>query len=443
MRASIRFFFVAAILLGAVLFASDSRAGATVDLLFIARNGGAIAPTPTVAALPGDTLTMAVRMRNDQALTAAVFSIEYDLDGDDELDVVSASQWIGVFLASKTLDVFTPVAPLSPTTATFVGPFQGFSSNTSLPRTLPPTPGGYQMGTVVWKVNSGVNDDGADIVSFLKLGIDGFGDAFFNQIDGSVQLNAATVNLVPEPDTAALLGLGLVGLVLMRRRRIPLTLAVGLVVAGVGLPSGESRAGATVDLLFVERNGGAIAPTPTVAASPGDTLMMVVRMRNDEPLTAAVFSLNYDLDGDDELDVVSAFQWVGVFLSKGTDVFTPIAPLSPATPTFVGSFQGVTSNLSGPRTLPPTPGGYQMGTVVWRVTPGVNNDGVDLISGLLNPGVDVFIDARLEQIISRNLRFNAATVNLVPEPGTAGLLGLGLVGLVMLRRRGLSRGGGA
>ena len=220
MKTASRLFAGASILIGAALLSSDSRAGATVDLLFVGRNGGAIAPTDTVAALPGDTLTMAVRLRNDQSLTAAVFSLNYDLDGDNELDVVSAFQWLGVPLGSKGSDFFAPLAPLSPVTPTFVGSFQGYAINVSLPRTLPPSPGGYQMGTVVWKVNPGVNDDGADIISgILNPGVDAFGDAVFNEISARVRFNSATVNLIPEPGTASLLGLGLVGLVLLRRRR--------------------------------------------------------------------------------------------------------------------------------------------------------------------------------------------------------------------------------
>jgi hypothetical protein len=203
------------------LLSSDSRAGATVDLLFVGRNGGAIAPTASVGALPGDTLTMAVRMRNDEALTVAVFSLNYDLDGDNELDVVSAFQWFGIPLGKAGSDFFAPVnRDVFSSTATFVGSFQGATTNLSLPRTLPATPGGYQMGTVVWKVNAGVNDDGADIISgILNFGVDGFGDAVFNLMDARVRFNSATVNLIPEPGTASLLGLGLVGLVLLRRHR--------------------------------------------------------------------------------------------------------------------------------------------------------------------------------------------------------------------------------
>ena len=203
------------------LLAGDARAGATVDLLFVGINGLAIAATDTVNASAGDVLEMAVVMRNDEPLTAASYSLNYDLDGDNELDVLGAFLWRGVALNKSGTMGFVPISPLSPVTATFVGSFQGFSNFVLAP--LPPAggafAGGYQMGTVFWGVNAGVNNDGADILSGLfKVAIDAFGDAFFNEIDSLVAFHGATANLIPEPGTAALLGLGLATLARGSRR---------------------------------------------------------------------------------------------------------------------------------------------------------------------------------------------------------------------------------
>lgn len=204
-------------------FVRDAKAGSTVDILFVGINGGAITPTNTVTATAGDLLTMALLMTTDQSLTIAVFSLNYDVDGDNELDVVDRFQWGGVAIVKAGTDFFAPVGAFNVTTNTTVGSFQGATTNLGLPRLLPPNTsgafaGGYQMGTVIWKVNAGVNSDGADIVSgLLSKGIDGWYDSGFNAVP-DLQFNSATVNFVPEPGTASLLGLGLVGLMLVGRR---------------------------------------------------------------------------------------------------------------------------------------------------------------------------------------------------------------------------------
>jgi hypothetical protein len=210
----------------------------------------------------------------------------------------------------------------------------------------------------------------------------------------------------------------------------------------------------------VGHNGAAIAATNTIAVSPGDLLTMAARMRSDSYLSIGWFSLNYDLDGDDEFDVVSPFQWAGVPINEARTV--AFAPTNRTyfyftTATLVSSFQGTISNLSGKALLPPAEGtfvgGYQMGTVVWKANVGVNNDGADITALSLSDDGGFFgcpdnnpCTGKIGFTeINNAVRFNSATVNLVPEPRTSwffllgllslGLLSLGLVGLVLLRRR--------
>ena len=222
---------------------------------------------------------------------------------------------------------------------------------------------------------------------------------------------------------------------------------LGIALLGLGAGPRQASAGATVDLLFIGANGTPIVPTHTVSVTDnpdpgihaGDTLTMAILMTNDEPLTAAVFSLNYDLAGDDHLDIVTAFQWHGLAINKaGSDFFAPIGAFSPQTATFVGSFQGFTTNLEIPRRLPPSggaySGGYQMGTVTWTVNAGAHGESSKVLSGILNFGIDVFGDGGFNEM-NDGVQFNAATVNFVPEPSTAALLGLALLGIAVVARR--------
>jgi len=140
------------------------------------------------------------------------------------------------------------------------------------------------------------------------------------------------------------------------------------VVIGGSLPQVAS-AGATVDLLFVGRNGSPITPTnnvggffPPSEVVVSDTVTMAVVMTNDQALTAAVFSLNYDLDSRDMLNVVATFQWAGVAITATNRVrFEPLAPLAPTTNTFVGSFQGVSGRFDPPAVLPKAGGAFAGG----------------------------------------------------------------------------------
>jgi hypothetical protein len=205
-------------LIGAGVYTRDASAGATVDLLFVGKNGNPIAATDTVTAVASDTLTMAVLLTSDQILVLSNLSLTYDTDLGDELDIVSAIEWVGMGLNMQNTITYLALQPGVPNqTATFIGSFDGATNDYTPPILGLPAGPTYQLGTVTWHATANVSSDGADIFSGLfDVIVDGFGDAGFNNIDTAILFRSATVNLVPEPGTASLLGL--VGLVLAGRR---------------------------------------------------------------------------------------------------------------------------------------------------------------------------------------------------------------------------------
>lgn len=196
----------------------------------------------------------------------------------------------------------------------------------------------------------------------------------------------------------------------------------------------SAEAGVSYDFVFRDGpqgsgNGSEFTFVSLAAAQSGQAVMDVILTTTD-PLTFASVSIGFDAGGG--LSVASANEWQGIFLGMmATNRFEPAVPGVTVGPSSASSFDGEAA------VSPLPPGTYNIGTVVWDTN--CSEPGMCDFTSFLLPGVDgalAEIGGNIVDLTGTEV-LGTGSINVVPEPGTAGLMGLGLLGLLL---RGWRRG---